>query len=286
MLNILHGSDLHFGKPFDARVAEVFRETIFRLSPDLLVLSGDFTQRAKVEEFQEAQEFLGRLPNLPLVVTPGNHDVPLYRVWERMFAPLRNYREFISSDLDTVTSVDGATVVSLNSTAPFRAIVNGRLQDRQLLFAARALENVPDEDLRVVVLHHHLAPAPDYESDQVLPGFQACLDAFGKMRVDLILGGHLHRAYIANSLDSFPQENGRPGIVIAHSGTTTSRRGRARERNKNSFNLIGITRDRLVITQYLFVTEESGFEPIGKHAFPRRPRGVPGVGSLGEKGGL
>ena len=298
MLTILHGSDLHFGKPFDAKVAGVLQRTIRDLSPDLLVLSGDFTQRAKIREYQEAREFLGALPDLPLVVTPGNHDVPLYRVWERLFAPLRNYREFISPELDTVTPVSGATVVSLNTTAPLQAIVNGRLRDRQLLFAADAFQDVPEGDLRVVALHHHLAPAPDYESDQVLPGFQRCLGAFSKMKVDLILGGHLHRAYIANSLDTYPTEDGRHGIVIAHSGTTTSRRGRARERNKNSFNLIGIAGDHMVISHYIYVDEEGAFVPVGTHAFPRRTerflnadpireRLSPGArDSLGEREGL
>ncbi len=279
MLTILHGSDLHFGKPFDAKVAGVFLQAIRDLSPDLIVLSGDFTQRAKVREFQEARDFLRGLPDAPVVVTPGNHDVPLYRVWERLFAPLRNYREFISQELDTVTAVKGATVVSLNTTAPLRAIVNGRIRDRQLLFAAHAFHDAPEGELRVVVLHHHLAPAPDYESDQVLPGFQRYLDAFSKMKVELILGGHLHRAYIANSLDTFPAGEGRKGIVIAHSGTTTSRRGRARERKKNSFNLIGIAGDRMVITHYLFVGEEGGFVPVGTHAFPRE------AGFLGEEEG-
>jgi len=279
MLTILHGSDLHFGKPFDAKVAGVFLQAIRELSPELIVLSGDFTQRAKVREFQEARDFLRGLPDVPVVVTPGNHDVPLYRVWERLFAPLKNYREFISQELDTVTAVRGATVVSLNTTAPLRAIVNGRIRDRQLLFAAHAFHDAPEGELRVVVLHHHLAPAPDYESDQVLPGFQRYLDAFSKMKVELILGGHLHRAYIANSLDTFPAGDGRKGIVIAHSGTTTSRRGRARERKKNSFNLIGIAGDRMVITHYLNVGEEGGFVPVGTHAFPRDG------GFLGEKEG-
>jgi len=270
MLNILHGSDLHFGKPFNAKVADVLRQSIHDLSPDLLVFSGDFTQRAKVGEYREAGEYLESLPEIPVVVTPGNHDVPLYRVWERISAPLRNYRRFISPELDTVTSVDGATVVALNSTAPHRAIVNGRIRDRQLLFAAAAFQHGPEQDCRVVVLHHHLAPAPDYESDQVLPGFQRCLDAFSKMKVDLILGGHLHRAYTANSLDAYPVEDGRHGIVIAHSGTTTSRRGRARERNKNSFNTIGITGDHMVVTQHLFLDEEGVFAPVATHTFPRR----------------
>ena len=270
MLTILHGSDLHFGRPFDARVADVFKRTIREISPDLLVLSGDFTQRAKVSEYQEAREFLRAFPDLPIVVTPGNHDVPLYRVWERLFAPHRNYREFISPDLDTLTVISGATVVSLNSTAPLRTIVNGRIRDRQLLFASEAFQQAPEGDLRVLVVHHHLASAPDYEPDQVLPGFQRCLDAFGKMNVDLILGGHLHRSFIANSLDAFSGQDAETGIVIAHSGTTTSRRGRARERNKNSFNLIGITGDQMVITPYLHWESEGGFVPVGTYAFPRR----------------
>ncbi len=273
MLTILHGSDLHFGKAFDAEVADSFQRAIREISPDLLVLSGDFTQRAKIREYQVARGFIRALPDLPTVVTPGNHDVPLYRVWERLFAPLRNYREFISPELDTVRAVSGATVVSLNTTAPLQAIVNGRLGDRQLLFAADAFQDVSEGDLRVVVLHHHLAPAPDYCSDQVLPGFQRCLDAFSKMKVDLILGGHLHRAYIANSLDAYQTEDGRHGIVIAHSGTTTSRRGRARERNKNSFNLIGITEEHMLITPHLYLDEKGVFVPVGSHAFPRRTQG-------------
>jgi 3',5'-cyclic AMP phosphodiesterase CpdA len=269
MLTVLHGSDLHFGKPFDAGVADVFLSTIKEISPDLLVLSGDFTQRAKIREFRQAREFLRALPALPLVVTPGNHDVPLYRVWERLLTPLRNYREFISPELDTHISVEGATIVSLNSTAPRRAIVNGHLGDRQLLFAARAFKEAPKGDVRIVVFHHHLAPAPDWESDQVLPGFQRCLDAFAKMKVELILGGHLHRAYVANSLDAYSGAEGRQRIVIAHSGTTTSTRGRARERNKNSFNLIHVSGYQIVVTHHQFLGDDRRFVPVRTHAFPR-----------------
>ncbi len=279
MLTILHGSDLHFGKPFDKTVAEVFRETIGKVSPDLLILSGDFTQRAKVKEYRAAREFLDGLPDLPTVVTPGNHDVPLYRVWERVFAPLRNYRAFISPDLDSVTRVEGVVAVSLNSTAPLRAVVNGHLHDHQLRFAADTFSQGAQGDLKLVVLHHHLAPAPDYESDQVLQGYQRCLRAFEEMEVDLIVGGHLHRSYTANSQDVLPGPAKTGGIVIAHSGTTTSTRGRARERNKNTFNLIGISRDRMEITHHMYVGGEGEFVPLASHTFPRR-----GAGFLQEGG--
>ncbi|NNM06009.1 MAG: 3',5'-cyclic-nucleotide phosphodiesterase [Gemmatimonadetes bacterium] len=276
MLTILHGSDLHFGRPFDEAVARVFRETIRGISPDLLVLSGDFTQRAKVREYRLAREFLDSLPDVPTVVTPGNHDVPLYRVWERVFAPLRNYRQFLSEELDTVTRVEGAVVVSLNSTAPLRAVVNGHLTDPQLLFAAEALKDARPTDLRVLVFHHHLAPAPDYESDQVLKGYQRCIRAFEKMKVDLILGGHLHRSFTANTQDVIPGKRKDGGIVIAHSGTTTSTRGRARERNKNTLNLIGISREWMEITHHLYVDGANGFVPMASHAFPRRGGALPG----------
>jgi len=285
MLTILHGSDLHFGKPFNAEIAGVFRRAIEERAPDLLVLSGDFTQRAKVKEYQEARAFLRSLPDLPLVVTPGNHDVPLYRVWERLLAPHRNYRRFISPELDTVTNLPGATVVALDSSAPRRAIVNGYLSDRQLLFASDAFAGAIEGDVRIAVLHHHLAPAPDYESDQVLRGWQRCLDAFQKMGVELVLGGHLHRAYVAHSADLRPPGEGGRRMVIAHSGTTTSTRGRARERNKNSFNQIGIAGDHMVITHHEFLPREGEFVPVRSHVFPRGTRGflrseVAGLGAV------
>ncbi len=270
MPTIVHGSDLHFGKPFRPEAAGAFRRAVDDLGPDLLVLSGDLTQRAKVREYEEARAFLRDLPDVPVVVTPGNHDVPLYRVWERILAPLRNYRRYVHHELDTVTRVAGATVVSLNSTAPFRAIVNGRIRDRQLRFAADAFRNAPDGDARILVAHHHLAPAPDYESDQLLPGYQRCLDAFVEMEVDLILGGHLHRWFVANSLDVRRGADGEGGIVIAHSGTTTSWRGRARERLGNSFNLVRVAAEHLEITRHMYVEEMNGFAPFSSHVFPRR----------------
>lgn len=269
-LTILHGSDLHFGEPYRPDAGEAFLDAAHALDPDLVVVSGDLTQRAKRREYERARDYLDRLPDVPLVVTPGNHDVPLYRVFERLFAPHRNYTTYIRRRLDTVTRVDGAVVVALNSTAPRRAIVNGRIRDEQLFFAARAFEEADDGDARVLVAHHHLAPAPDYESDTTLPRSQEILDACYDMEVELILGGHLHRAYIGNSLDVYPGRDRRHGIVIVQSGTTTSHRGRAREEAKNSFNLIRMAEDHLEITHYMYFGALERFAPFSMHAFPRR----------------
>jgi 3',5'-cyclic AMP phosphodiesterase CpdA len=271
-LTLVHGSDLHFGRPHDPAAAEAFLSAVHDLVPDVIVISGDLTQRAKVEEYEAARRFLERLPDRPLVVTPGNHDVPLYRVFERLFSPYRNYRAAIREQLDEVTRIPGMTVVSLNTSAPRRAIVNGRVSRHQVDFARKAFQEDSGEDtVRVVVMHHHLAPAPDYEGDHPLPHGRRILEAFEEMGVDLVLGGHLHRAYIGNSLDVHPGVDRERGVVIVQSGTTTSRRGRARERAKNTFNVVRVGTELLEVTHYMHFQDAGGFAPLSVHAFPRFP---------------
>jgi len=269
-LTLLHASDLHFGKAFDPKAAEALSRFVGQASPDLLVFSGDFTQRAKVQEYEAARAFLDDLPAIPTVVTPGNHDVPLYRVWERLLAPHRNYRTFISEELDTVTRIAGATVVALDSSAPHSAIVNGRLRDPQLRFAARAFQEAEEGDVRILVSHHNLARAPDYEPEQILPGHEKALTRFLEMGVELVLGGHLHRTYISLSVDVFPQDPGARSIPIVHSGTTTSKRGRARERGQNSLNLIRVLSDEIRIVPHLLQRESLAFLPTGVQSVPRK----------------
>jgi len=272
---LIHASDLHFGKPHDPEMAEAFRRAAESLRPDLVVVSGDFTQRAKVREFQAARSYLDTLRaqlGVPMVVTPGNHDVPLYRVLERIRAPFQNYQRYLHPDLDTVTRIPGVTVVALNSAAPHRAIVNGRIRREQLRFLRSALSSSPPEDVRIVVAHHHLAPAPDYEGDSPLPGARFILDAFKEMGVQMVLGGHLHRAYIGNSLDVYPGVDRDRGIIIVQCGTTTSRRGRAREVARNSFNLIRLFPDRIQVIHYMHFDDAGDFRAFSQNTFPRAPR--------------
>jgi 3',5'-cyclic AMP phosphodiesterase CpdA len=272
MLTILHISDLHFGPPYVGHVGESVLRAAAELPADLIIASGDFTQRATEEQYRQARAFLDRLPPLPVVVVPGNHDVPLYRVFERMFAPYRLYQQYISKDLDAVYQLDNAVIVALNSTAPLRAITNGRIDRWQLDFCARAFEAAPPDMARIVVAHHHFAPAPDYEGGQVMPRARRAIDCFADLGVEMLLGGHLHRAYIGNSLDLYPGRDRDHGIIIVQSGTTTSRRGRAREREKNSLNLIRIGEDRVRITHYMYFDELLGFAPVSRHLFPRSGR--------------
>lgn len=273
MLTLLHISDLHFGPPFVPQVGEAVLRAAAQLRPDIVVASGDFTQRAKRKQYSAARAFLDRLPRVPTVVVPGNHDVPLYRVLERLFRPYAHYQNYISADLESVLVRDDAVIVALNTTSPLRHIVGGRITRKQLDFSAAAFRDAPATAARIVVAHHHFAPAPDYEDeDDVMWRAREALDRFGELGVELILGGHLHRAYIGNSLDVYPGKLRDSGIIIAQCGTSTSRRGRGREREKNTFNLVTIGPDVTRITHYMYFHDVGGFAPFSHHTFPRRDR--------------
>lgn len=272
MITLLHVSDLHFGPPYVEKVGEALQVFAQRLKPTAIVASGDFTQRARAEQFAEARAFLDRFPRVPTIVTPGNHDVPLHRYLERVFDPYRYYKEHITTELDSVTRIPGAVFVSLNSTAPLRAVTNGRIHQWQIDYAREAFEGVPEEDMRIVVAHHHFAPPPDWEGADVMPQAKRALDAFTQMKVDMILGGHLHRAYIGNSLDVYAGADREHGIIVVQSGTSTSRRGRAREREKNSLNVLRLDGKTIRVTHYMYFDDVEDFVPTSRHVFFRRGR--------------
>lgn len=272
VLTLFHISDLHFGPPYHPEAGEAAQVFAHDLRPDVIVASGDFTQRARRKQFREARAYLDRLPDVPVIVTPGNHDVPLYRFHKRLLNPYGAYRDHIRDELDYVHRVNGATFVSLNSTAPRRAIVNGRLHRWQLRFAQDAFAEAGDDELRIVVTHHHFSPPPDFEGGDVMPQARRALDLFADSEVDLILAGHMHRAYIGNSLDVYAGRRRDRGIVIAQSGTTTSRRGRAREREKNTFNVIRLDREMIRITHYMYFDDAGRFLPTSRHHFYRGGR--------------
>jgi 3',5'-cyclic AMP phosphodiesterase CpdA len=218
-----------------------------------------------------------------VVVVPGNHDIALYRVFERLLNPYGLYRQHISPELDTVLVRDDATIVALNTTAPLRKITDGRIQPWQLDFAAQAFRATPAGAARIVVAHHHFAPAPDNQRKRdATIGAQAALECFHRLGVELILGGHLHRSYTASSYDAFPPADDPPatdsgpagdraaGVLIVECGTSTSSRGRGRERHKNSLNVIQFDDRTTTVTHWLFSPSAGCFAPASRHVFPRR----------------
>ncbi len=279
MPDILQVSDLHFGGVFLPDRAVGIHRVAEELSPDIVVIAGDFTQRARNKQFSAARAFIDRF-EAPIVVTPGNHDLPVYRLIERTLTPYRKYRDSIQEVLDQVHTFDGLTLVALNSTRP-RRVTTGSLSDRQLDFAAAAFEQAPVDHLRIVVTHHHVAYPPAFRAPKALIGGERVVSRLEQMGVRLLIAGHLHSTLIGDSIQLMPRlvpgVARRSGLVISQSGTATSTRGRGPERGKNSFNYISIRPEETIVTHYGWNESSQAFEPVADHAFPS------GAGAYGDR---
>src|ERR1041384_7519831 len=152
MRTLVHLSDLHFGR-LDERVVEPLLATISAMGPDAIAVSGDLTQRARSEQFKAARAFLDALPRVPLIVVPGNHDVPLYNVWARFAQPLDKYRRYIAADLEPFYADEEVAIIGIN-TARSLTIKDGRVNKRQVARIRERLCPSADEIVKIIVTHH------------------------------------------------------------------------------------------------------------------------------------
>ena len=261
MRTLVHLSDLHFGRA-DPEVIEPLLASIERIAPDLVVVSGDLTQRARRAEFEAARRFLERLPK-PQIVVPGNHDVPLYRVWERVFAPLRKYRQHIAADLEPEYVDEEIAVVSLN-TARALTFKNGRVNEAQMTSILGRLEPLPPSLVKVVVTHHPFDLPDSPGRDDLVGRARRAMAVFADCGVDLLLAGHFHESQAGDSAARHPL----PGYsaLVVQAGTATSTRGRG---EVNSFNVIRIEPQRIEVDRYGWDSVHNQFQLLNTEKFMR-----------------
>src|SRR4051795_12253906 len=134
MARLVHLSDLHFGA-HDEDLVEGLEGRADELNPDLIVISGDFTQRARTEQLKEACRFLEELREAghEVLGVPGNHDVPLYDVLRRFLSPLTRYRRYIDDTLCPFIEFAGVAVLGIN-TARSLTFKDGRISETQVEF--------------------------------------------------------------------------------------------------------------------------------------------------------
>ena len=251
MRTIAHLSDPHFGRIEPATVQALIA-TVTEARPDVVVVSGDFTQRAKEREFQEARQFLQALPS-PQIVVPGNHDVPFYNVIARALKPLRNYQRYITKDLEPFYSDDEIAIVGIN-TARSLALKNGRINRQQVARSCARLEACGENRTRVIVSHHPFDVPETHELNGLVGRAHMAMTGFARCHVDLILSGHLHLSYTGESAPRY-KIPGHSALVI-HAGTATSTRGRG---EPNSFNIIHVDRSSVAVQCLTWDPERSSF---------------------------
>jgi 3',5'-cyclic AMP phosphodiesterase CpdA len=200
MRTIVHLSDLHFGR-LDPGVVTPLLAAVNETAPDLVAISGDFTQRARRRQFSEARQFLRALTS-PLLVVPGNHDVPLYNVLRRFLSPLGRYREFIANDVEPVFSDDEFIAIGLNSARSL-TFGRGRLDAHQVGRAADRLRAASAGLIRIVVTHHPFDLPDDYDSKHLVGRARMAMTQLAAVGADLFLAGHLHVSHIGRTAERY-----------------------------------------------------------------------------------
>lgn len=194
-MSLLHLSDTHFGTEVP-RVVLALERLVATLRPDLVLLSGDITQRATDEQFRRARDFLDRLPAPCRLLIPGNHDIPLFDPISRALVPYRRYRKGLGErDTDGVHDLVGLRVVRVKSTRR-RRHVDGEISSQQVTRVAAALREAPSGSLRLVVTHHPLWVDRACDAHNVCRGAASALDAWRDAGADLLLAGHIHWPFV------------------------------------------------------------------------------------------
>jgi hypothetical protein len=197
--------------------------------------------------------------------------VPLWRVWERLFAPFGVWRRWLDPELVRDHRSERLVVVAVN-TAHAWTTKHGRLSRRAVAALDRRLAEAPAGAARVVVAHHPLARVPELGAEPPARGGAAALAVCRARGVDLVLSGHLHHGFVASGVPS----GGPPWLI--HAGTSTSSRGRGAEIGRNSLNWIEIGETNTAVTRWYWEPAQAAWTESARLELPRRP--APGAADI------
>jgi 3',5'-cyclic AMP phosphodiesterase CpdA len=255
MRTIAQISDLHFGAHEPAVVAHL-HAALSAIRPDLIVVSGDLTQRAHRSQFAEAAGFLERLEaeGFWLIVVPGNHDVPMHKPVSRLLWPLRRYSRYIARGRSCWYADREIAVLGLAS-AHGLTVKDGRLTRIQIRSIAACFAAAPAGAARILVTHHPLVALPGDEPGEIEPALRGARRALAAVKaagVHLVLAGHHHTHSVGIGAPGGPVLSIDPQVMVVQAGTATSWRRRG---TPNSFNLIRLDGPDVTIEEW---TAEGG----------------------------
>lgn len=260
MTTLLHISDTHFGTEV-AAVCEALTVLAHEKRPDVLIFSGDITQRATASQFAAARAFCDGLGIPAMLSLPGNHDVPLFNLAARLVHPYRAYQRQFGQDLEPVLDVPDVLVIGVKTTRRLRH-KNGNVSPAQIARVSARLAGATPQQLRVVVTHQPAAVCRAEDEHDRLRGGQAAIDAWADAGADLVLGGHIHLPYVLDLKAARP-------MWCVQAGTAVS--SRVRHGTANSVNLIHCGpvlqggSGRCVVQRYDFDTATGQFARSAEH---------------------
>ena len=277
MTLLAHISDIHFGHE-DALIVEGLLESLRKMKPDVIVVSGDLTQRARKAQFRKARAFLREMPKVPRLVVPGNHDVSATNLIERLTRPLKRYQKFITEDLSPYLDMGDVAIAGINTVRLLNR-KDGRINQGQVKTACAQLGRAKENAVRIVVTHHPMdLPMEDLKHPLVARSKMA-VEAFSTCGVDLFLSGHLHTGQSLVTTTRH-KEHVRYGAVVAQAGTAVSTRTRGEANGWNLIELSGRADGaEMVIRQMLWEGKSFGKGPVSR--FRSGPAGWSGAQESG-----
>jgi 3',5'-cyclic AMP phosphodiesterase CpdA len=261
MRTLVHLSDLHFGR-VDETLLDPLRKLVHELAPDVVVVSGDLTQRAKSEQFKAARAWLDTLPQ-PQVIVPGNHDISLYNVLRRFMQPLTRYRRYITEDLSPSYFDDEIAVLGVN-TARSLTFKDGRLNEEQVGQIRSQLAGLDRDVTRIVVTHHPFDLPEAAKEAEVVGRAQMAMQAFAECGVDVLMAGHLHASHAGSTAERYQLAD--YAALVVQAGTATSTRGRG---EVNSFNVLRVQPGRVEVDRYGWDVVGQRFQLMSTDTFMR-----------------
>lgn len=245
MTRILHLSDPHFDM-VDTRLVGPLLDLAQHLQPDVCVVSGDLTQRARSGQFKAARAFVDRLPG-PTLVVPGNHDMPLRNLAVRLLAPFASYRRAFGPDLEPTVRLPSALVQGLNTANPL-VWKSGRLRKASLARLTSAFRSAAPGQWRVVVMHHAPVPAADGTPADISDP-AATLAALAAAGADIVLSGHTHMPHAGFAETA-------AGVLFLQVGTAISTRLKT---GTNDVALVTLGAGQVTVESWLSPPGSAGF---------------------------
>ena len=189
---IFHVSDTHFGVE-DRGALDWFASATAEEKPDAVICTGDITQRAKHREWALARDWFASL-GVPLMVQPGNHDMPYYNLWERFRRPYARFGA-MEAAVGSPIELEHAVIVPFDTNVPAQMRwpwSDGVVTQGKLAAALGLLEGLKDDNrAKLVACHHPLLPDREGAKNPTIRGDQAFAE-LARAGADAVLTGHVH----------------------------------------------------------------------------------------------
>jgi len=260
-MKIAHISDLHFSRKISSDQLSALHADLVRESPELIVITGDITDRGTTGQFRSAKKFLTSL-ELPFISVPGNREVAVSAIHEWLVPTryaMKRYCRFFGGK-DRIVHVDEPRKIiflGLNSVHWFPSWPGKISRTTRYWLKAFAAEH--SDFTKILFLHHPVLPVIRASSFWA-HGFSDAgelLNICTQTGIDLILQGHKHRSAVLEI--NVPQRNA--NVVVSCGGAPLMPHW------DPSYHMIGISRQTIDVAIREF--HEGEFVRTGAYEFKR-----------------